>query len=75
MHSSYGVLILSNSDAFRKMLESIKTPYDECIEILLKNMKLDPYFDALVVRGLDTFKHLAEGITIMKEVSLDLLMG
>jgi 2-hydroxy-3-keto-5-methylthiopentenyl-1-phosphate phosphatase len=27
------------------MLESIKTPYDECIEILLKNMKLDPYFE------------------------------
>lgn len=33
------------SDAFRLMLESIKTPYDECIEILKKNMKLDPYFE------------------------------
>ncbi|KAJ5203347.1 hypothetical protein N7449_005426 [Penicillium cf. viridicatum] len=36
---------LSFRDAFREMLESIKTPYDECIEILLKNMKLDPYFE------------------------------
>ncbi|CAG7916101.1 unnamed protein product [Penicillium olsonii] len=35
---------LSFRDAFRQMLGSIKTPYDECIQILLKNMKLDPYF-------------------------------
>lgn len=26
------------------MLDSIKTPYNECIEYLKKNMKLDPYF-------------------------------
>lgn len=32
-------------DAFREMLESINTPYDECIETLKKNMKLDPYFE------------------------------
>ncbi|KAJ5281178.1 hypothetical protein N7478_006550 [Penicillium angulare] len=32
-------------DAFREMLSSIKTPYNECIETLLKNMKLDPYFE------------------------------
>jgi 2,3-diketo-5-methylthio-1-phosphopentane phosphatase len=31
-------------DAFREMMDSIKTPYDECIEILLENIKLDPYF-------------------------------
>ncbi|KAJ5349845.1 hypothetical protein N7541_007572 [Penicillium brevicompactum] len=36
---------LSFRDAFRQMLGSIKTPYDECIQILLKNMKLDPYFE------------------------------
>ncbi|CAL5874572.1 uncharacterized protein PFLUO_LOCUS8868 [Penicillium psychrofluorescens] len=35
---------LSFRDAFREMLESIKTPYDECIATLLKKMKLDPYF-------------------------------
>jgi 2-hydroxy-3-keto-5-methylthiopentenyl-1-phosphate phosphatase len=28
------------------MLGSIKTPYDQCIQILLKNMKLDPGFKA-----------------------------
>ncbi|OJJ40462.1 hypothetical protein ASPWEDRAFT_166529 [Aspergillus wentii DTO 134E9] len=31
-------------DAFRDMLDSVKTPYNECIEYLQKNMKLDPYF-------------------------------
>ncbi|PSS10782.1 hypothetical protein M430DRAFT_53326 [Amorphotheca resinae ATCC 22711] len=31
-------------DAFREMMDSIKTPYDECIKILLENIKLDPYF-------------------------------
>ncbi|KAJ5898997.1 hypothetical protein N7495_003741 [Penicillium taxi] len=36
---------LSFRDAFREMLASIKTPYNECIDILLKNMKLDPYFE------------------------------
>ncbi|KAJ5168185.1 Pdp3-interacting factor 1 [Penicillium canariense] len=36
---------MSFRDAFRAMLESIKTPYDECIETLKKNMKLDPYFE------------------------------
>ncbi|KAJ5769909.1 uncharacterized protein N7511_001960 [Penicillium nucicola] len=37
---------LSFRDAFREMLGSIKTPYNQCIEILLKNMKLDPGFEA-----------------------------
>ncbi|KAJ5949518.1 hypothetical protein N7454_001102 [Penicillium verhagenii] len=36
---------LSFRDAFREMLASIKTPYDVCTETLLKNMKLDPYFE------------------------------
>lgn len=27
------------------MLGSIKTPYDQCIDTLLKNMKLDPFFE------------------------------
>ena len=35
---------LRNSDSFRDMLDSIKTPFDECIRILCENMKLDPYF-------------------------------
>lgn len=26
------------------MLDSVKTPFDECIRILCENMKLDPYF-------------------------------
>jgi 2-hydroxy-3-keto-5-methylthiopentenyl-1-phosphate phosphatase len=36
---------MSFRDAFREMLDSIKTPFNECIEILKKNMKLDPYFE------------------------------
>lgn len=31
-------------DAFRDMLDSVKTPFDECIRILKENMELDPYF-------------------------------
>ncbi|KAI5306124.1 hypothetical protein KEM56_002133 [Ascosphaera pollenicola] len=31
-------------DSFREMLESINTPFDECIRILTDAMKLDPYF-------------------------------
>ncbi|KAI5295434.1 hypothetical protein KEM52_001402 [Ascosphaera acerosa] len=31
-------------DAFREMLESIDTPFDECIRILQSTMSLDPYF-------------------------------
>lgn len=32
------------SDAFKDMLDSVKTPINECIEGLLKSVKLDPYF-------------------------------
>ncbi|KAK2608649.1 hypothetical protein QQS21_002760 [Conoideocrella luteorostrata] len=31
-------------DSFQEMMDSITTPYNECIEILLKNIKLDPGF-------------------------------
>lgn len=31
-------------DGFQEMLESIPTPFPECIEVLLKNVKLDPGF-------------------------------
>lgn len=31
-------------DSFVEMLDSIKTPFDECVQILLKNIKLDPGF-------------------------------
>lgn len=31
-------------DSFRDMLDSVKTPFNECIQILIKNIKLDPYF-------------------------------
>ncbi|KAL2215974.1 putative phosphoserine phosphatase [Thermoascus aurantiacus ATCC 26904] len=31
-------------DAFRDMLDSVKTPFNECIRILKENMELDPYF-------------------------------
>ncbi|KAI5965304.1 uncharacterized protein KGF55_001524 [Candida pseudojiufengensis] len=35
---------LSFRDGFKEMLESIPTPFNECIEYLLKNVKLDPGF-------------------------------
>jgi len=31
-------------DSFRDMMDSVKTPYNKCIEILLENIKLDPGF-------------------------------
>ena len=31
-------------DSFRDMMDSIKVPFDQCIEILKKNIKLDPGF-------------------------------
>lgn len=31
-------------DSFRDMMDSIKTPYNECIQLLVDNIKLDPYF-------------------------------
>ncbi|KAL4896739.1 hypothetical protein BDV59DRAFT_199090 [Aspergillus ambiguus] len=31
-------------DSFREMLDSVKTPYNECIDQLRKNMRLDPHF-------------------------------
>lgn len=31
-------------DSFQEMMDSIATPYDECTEILLQNIKLDPGF-------------------------------
>ncbi|CAF9903473.1 MAG: hypothetical protein GOMPHAMPRED_000289 [Gomphillus americanus] len=31
-------------DTFREMLDSIKAPYSQCIELLKKNIRLDPHF-------------------------------
>lgn len=31
-------------DSFQEMMDSIKLPYDQCIDLLLKNVQLDPYF-------------------------------
>lgn len=36
--------VKSFRDSFREMMDSIKTPYDECIKILCENIQLDPYF-------------------------------
>lgn len=35
---------MSFRDSFQGMMDSVKTPYDQCIKILLENIKLDPYF-------------------------------
>lgn len=32
-------------DAFQKMLDSISTPFPECIDVLVKNIQLDPHFN------------------------------
>src|ERR1700712_2431791 len=35
---------LSFRESFQGMMDSVKTPYDQCIKTLLENIKLDPYF-------------------------------
>lgn len=39
-----GLILVLFSDAFRDMLDSVKTPFNECIDRLLDAVKLDPYF-------------------------------
>ncbi|KAL9004230.1 MAG: hypothetical protein Q9188_002950 [Gyalolechia gomerana] len=35
---------ISFRDSFWEMMESVKTPFPECIKLLCENIKLDPYF-------------------------------
>lgn len=35
---------MSFRDSFQSMMDSVKTPYDQCIKTLLENIKLDPHF-------------------------------
>jgi 2,3-diketo-5-methylthio-1-phosphopentane phosphatase len=35
---------ISFRDSFQGMMDSVKTPYDQCIKTLCENIKLDPYF-------------------------------
>ncbi|KAL8949641.1 MAG: hypothetical protein Q9222_004266 [Ikaeria aurantiellina] len=42
-----GTITLKDSkaaDSFREMMESVTTPFPECIKLLCENIKLDPYF-------------------------------
>ena len=36
--------MISCSDTFQDMLDSIDTPFPECVEVLRKNITLDPHF-------------------------------
>lgn len=31
-------------DSFQEMMDSITAPYDQCLDLLLQNIQLDPYF-------------------------------
>ncbi|TVY33517.1 Pdp3-interacting factor [Lachnellula subtilissima] len=35
---------MSFRDSFQGMMDSVKTPYDKCIQTLVENIKLDPHF-------------------------------
>jgi len=35
---------ISFRDSFQGMMDSVKTPYDKCIQTLVENIQLDPYF-------------------------------
>lgn len=32
-------------EAFREMMNSVKTPFPECVDYLVQHIKLDPYFN------------------------------
>lgn len=32
-------------DSFKGMMDSVSKPYDQCIQYLVENIKLDPYFN------------------------------
>jgi 2-hydroxy-3-keto-5-methylthiopentenyl-1-phosphate phosphatase len=40
----FKLMVFIDRDAFRDMLDSVKPGFDECVQILKENMKLDPYF-------------------------------
>jgi len=35
---------MSFRDSFQDMMDSVKTPYDKCIQTLVENIELDPHF-------------------------------
>ena len=42
--TNYSFALYFFRDAFRDMLDSVKTPFNECIAELCRHMKLDPHF-------------------------------
>ena len=38
-------LLMLNRESFRKMMDSVTTPFPECVDYLVENIKLDPYFN------------------------------
>ncbi|KAK3075209.1 hypothetical protein LTR53_002389 [Teratosphaeriaceae sp. CCFEE 6253] len=40
-------------DSFREMMDSVTRPYPECIDYLVKNIKLDPYFNEYLTWALE----------------------
>ena len=37
--------LTQDRDSFRKMMESVTKPFPECVDYLVENIKLDPYFN------------------------------
>ena len=44
IHRTGSYLSSSCRDGFKEMLDTVKTPFPECVKILRDNIKLDPYF-------------------------------
>lgn len=65
-------------DSFRDMMNSITTPYDQCIQYLLDNIKLDPGFAAFYTWALANnipVVVLSSGMTPIIEALLKKLVG
>lgn len=37
--------LMTYRDSFRKMMDSVTKPFPECVDYLVENIKLDPYFN------------------------------
>ena len=72
------MLTLHASDGFRDMLDSINTPFNECLEILKKNMRLDPHFSEFYYWAKENnvpIVVLSSGMVPVIETLLETLLG
>ncbi|KAL4933873.1 uncharacterized protein BDV17DRAFT_278930 [Aspergillus undulatus] len=69
---------VSFRDCFKDMLDSIDTPFNECLEVLKKNMRLDPHFTEFYYWAKENnvpIVILSSGMVPVIETLLETLLG